>query len=194
MELYDCSPSVMLFQIMFIYYLTVSKYDVIFKRIFIDDGLNDCLPEFLSSFTGIPTDDMGEITVTNSELIPDEFDGKVSRLDLKVKMKDRQVNVEIQLLKRAGYVERALFYSAKMVSGSLKKGQAYINLPSAISLNVVDYKLFTDEERKDRVHTAYRLRDTQTGPELTDNLELHFIELPKFDLSAAIDKNDKQSL
>ncbi len=106
-----------------------AKYDVIFKRVFIDEGLNDCLPEFLSAFTGIPISKMGEIEVTNSELIPDEFDGKVSRLDLKVKMKGKLVNMEIQLQSRAGYIERALFYTSKMIGGSLKKGQPYANMP-----------------------------------------------------------------
>ncbi len=61
-------------------------------------------------------------------------------------------------------------------------------------MNVVDYKLFTDEERKNRGHTVYRLCGTQTGVEMTDKLEIHFIEMPKYNLTDAIDKNDKQAL
>lgn len=163
-----------------------AKLDIIFKKLFTDDGDNELLIGLLDAILELPEDEkIADIQITKNELMPDSPDGKVSRLDLNVKLqsekdktenKYRLINVEIQLNQRSDYAERALFYWSKLFTGSLKSGDAYSELPMTISLNILGYSMFPDREK---YHSIYLPKEESHNDVLTDKFSLQFFELEK---------------
>ena len=72
--------------------------------------------------------------------------------------------------------KRTLFYWSKLFSGQLEKGHDYAELKKTITINILDFEYL----KTNQYHNVYHLREDNTGHILTDVLEIHFIELPKF--------------
>ena len=73
--------------------------------------------------------------------------------------------------------KRTLFYWAKLFADQLNPGQPFEELKKTITINILDFSYV----ELDQYHTVFHLRE-DTNPEykLTDVVEIHFIELPKF--------------
>lgn len=84
------------------------KNDRMFKAVFTEN--KNCLKEFVSSLTEIPLDEMENLILSNSELHITDKNSKMPRLDLLVKTKDKIINIEIQLCKTQGFIDRSLYY------------------------------------------------------------------------------------
>lgn len=63
-----------------------------------------------------------------------------------------------------------------MYHESLKSGQDYIEITKSISIWITNYNVFEDGP----FHERARLRRDYENKVLTDSLELHYIQLPKF--------------
>ena len=73
--------------------------------------------------------------------------------------------------------KRTLFYWSRIYSRSIVKGEDYSNLNKVITINILDFNYIELE----KYHTTFTLRESDnTEYKLTDVLELHFIEMPKF--------------
>ncbi len=90
-----------------------AKLDIIFKKIFGTKGNEDVLSSFLSGVLEIPQNDIGEIKIKNTEMLPEQVNGKFSRMDLAMKVKNKMINIEIQLKEQADFNDRTLFYWSK---------------------------------------------------------------------------------
>ncbi len=62
------------------------KLDIIFKKLFTDH--QDLLLIFVCDLLSINEKDVQAISLHNNELPPDMYDGKLSRLDLNLKLND----------------------------------------------------------------------------------------------------------
>ena len=103
-------------------------------------------------------------------------------MDIKAKDETgRAFTVEIQVIPTAAYINRALYYWACLYSGQIKSGEVYKKLRPTISINVVDFIIFDHFEKP---HSLFVLKEKdETGDYiLTDNLQIHFFELPKINL------------
>ncbi len=89
--------------------IVMLKLDVIFKRVFGDEKNKDIIAAFISDLLEIPRS-IRSIYINNVELTPEFFDQKFSRLDLKLDVDDRIVNIEMQVNKEEDFKERTLFY------------------------------------------------------------------------------------
>ena len=58
----------------------------------------------------------------------------------------------------------------------LKRGQDYKLNNKVITINILMYNIF----KKENYHTIATIRDNENNEKITDRLEIHFIELPKF--------------
>ena len=150
------------------------KLDIIFKKIFSEN--RDLLQAFVSDLLDIPTDSITEITLSNTELLPDYPEGKLSRLDLNMTVDNRLVNVEIQMNFRRDFRDRALYYWAKLYESGIDKGQTYDQLKQAITVNILDFNMFDDTED---YHTIVVPTATNTGAVFSDKFAMHFFELKK---------------
>lgn len=158
------------------YYTLLSpKVDFVFKKIF---G-NEQHPEILISFLNavIQSDDpIKSVEIKNTDIEKEYLNAKFSRLDIRaLTNRDEQINIEIQVRDEYNMIKRSLYYWSKMYDSQLEKRGKYESLKRTICINVLDFSFLSDN----KFHSVYRLKDIKTNEELTDVMEIHFIELPK---------------
>ena len=73
------------------------KLDVIFKRVFGDENNTDIIAALLSALLEIPRESIERITLNNVEITPAYLEQKFSRLDMKMDVDGKTVNVEMQV-------------------------------------------------------------------------------------------------
>ena len=103
------------------------KLDVIFKRVFGNEQNQDIIAAFISDMLDIPRKSIQSIIINNVELTPEFLEQKFSRLDLKLNVDGRIVNVEMQVNREDDFKERTLFYWSKLYSEELKVGDVYFH-------------------------------------------------------------------
>lgn len=74
------------------------------------------LHDFLASLLEIPYDSIYRIDVLNSEVLPETAEGKFSRMDLKLLVDNRLINVEMRISAKSNFKDRVLYYWSKMYS------------------------------------------------------------------------------
>ncbi len=119
-----------------------------------------------------------EITILNPELTGTSRNDKRSYLDIRAKDEtDRNFHVEIQVAHENSFVKRGLYYLSGLIRDQLKSGEGYSDLKAVYQVNIVDFNLILSEN----YHSKFKFRE-ESNPEitLTDELEIHFLELPKF--------------
>lgn len=166
-----------------------AKLDIIFKKLFTDEGNQHLLQAYLSDTLGIPYDSIENLVVLNSEIMPDSITEKYSRMDIRMKANGRLINVEMQIKDEGDYKDRSLYYLSKLYSNQLKSGDGYGKLNQCISINVLNFILF--DEWTD-FHSSFRMREDKRNSVLTDNFIAHYFELKK--IGKNFDKNNKQEL
>jgi len=126
------------------------------------------------------TDELTDISFIDREFDPQFEEDKRSQLDIYGITSDgSQINIEVQLLNRHNMQKRTLYYWARMYQ-TLHKGEEYRDLRRSITINLLNFHLLPQENP----HTMYGLYDIQSGHRLTDDLEIHFLEIPKFKIKS----------
>lgn len=156
-------------------YLLSPKIDFVFKRIF---G-NEKHPEILISFLNAvikPKNLIKSVEIRNTDIDKEYLSDKYSRLDIKALTdKGEYINIEIQVKNEYNMIKRSLYYWSKLFESQIVEGDNYDKLERTICINILDFKYL----KNDNFHNAYRLKEIKTNEELTDTMELHFIEIPK---------------
>ena len=159
------------------------KLDVVFKTMFVDNP--DLLQSFISCALNIDQKEIKDFQIMNSELPPEDIDGKFSRLDISLTIAGKLVNIEIQVRKYPDYKDRALFYWAKLFTSELKSGAEYGNLKQAITINILDFNLF---ENRKNYYTEVLPIISDTGELYSDKMSIRFYELRKVKPDEATDE------
>jgi predicted transposase/invertase (TIGR01784 family) len=104
--------------------------------------------------------------------------GKSAKLDVLARLADNtKVNIEIQLENQYNMEKRSLDYWAMNYSNGIGKGHDYIELPAVIGINILGFGYIP----LDDFHTSFHIyEDHHKEYQLTDNLELHFLDMVKF--------------
>ena len=152
-----------------------AKLDIIFKRLFADERNSDILHAFISDILDIPYDSINKIAIQNSELIPYEADEKFSRLDLKLEVNDKLINVEMQINDDGYFRDRALYYWSRLFTSELKEGENYSLLKQSISINIINFNMFECTD----FHSAFVIMEENRHELLSDKCAIHFFELKK---------------
>ena len=130
-----------------------------------------------------PEEQITEIQILNPFTDRTGLDEKLSILDIRARDGlGRQFNVEMQMLATASLRQRILYYWSKLYTEQLPKGDDYDVLRQTISICFVDGVLFPAVQEH---HLEFRVTEKALGISLTDDLAIHFFELPKFRLTAA---------
>jgi predicted transposase/invertase (TIGR01784 family) len=74
-------------------------------------------------------------------------------------------------------IKRSMYYLSKMYEEQLGEGDDYSKLGRTVCINILNFKYLKTEN----FHTGYRLKEMKTNEELTDIIEMHFIEIPKLE-------------
>jgi predicted transposase/invertase (TIGR01784 family) len=123
-----------------------------------------------------------ELLDTNKELTKEIIYDKTGRLDIRAKTADgMQIDIEVQINNQRNMDKRTLFYWGKLFLEGIKQGEDYLKLAKVITINLLDFNYLDIP----KFHSQYHLwEDGQENPctryLLTDLVEIHFIELPKF--------------
>ncbi len=174
------------------------KNDFIFQKIFGQNEHKEILISFLNAVLALEAEQkLTDIEIIeNTRLKKDHIDDKLGILDIRARtMTGEQFNIEIQLINQYNMDQRTLFYWSKLFSElahmrALKEGQPFQSLKKTITINILDFDYIHIEQ----YHSVFHLwEDAHKGCKLTDILEIHFLELPKFrkarpDLSKPLDR------
>lgn len=151
------------------------KMDFVFKRIFGNEKHPNVLISFLNAVLN-PIDPIRSVELKDTTIEKSHLEDKYSRLDVKaITNKGEHINIEIQLKDEYNMIKRSLYYWSKLYEGQLESGENYQKLSRTICINLLDFNLLNHSN----FHSVYRLKDCRTNEELTDVMELHFIELKK---------------
>ena len=123
------------------------------------------------------------VEIINPFNLSEKAGNKESIVDLKAVTEDGTiVIIEIQTYSTKNFFERTLYYWSKNYSNVLKKGEDYPELKPVISINLINDILF--DKTDNRMHTCYLLKEKNNNQILTDHIQLHYVEIPKFDKNA----------
>ena len=155
--------------------------DYLFKFVFGKEERKRITLSFLNAVLGLTEEnELRDITFIDREIDPQFEEDKLSRLDLFGIADDgSRINIEVQLVNLRNMEKRTLYYWAKMYQ-SLHRGEDYEQLNRAITINLLNFSLLPQKQ----AHTMYGLYDLPSGHRLTEDIEIHFLEIPNFEVKS----------
>ncbi len=154
------------------------KTDFAFKKVFGSEQSKEILIDFLNAILDFENAQVTDLTIVDPYQIPLLKGMKDSYVDVKAILSDQtKVIIEMQVLNVEGFEKRILYNAAKLYSTQLKKAQQYPSLEPIIALTITDFIMF-DDFRK--VISYWNVREKDELIQYSDDLELIFVELPKF--------------
>ena len=152
--------------------------DVAFKFIFGKEERKQITIDFLNTVLERSLGhEIQDIAFRQTEMLPDGDEGKLSRLDIACELDSGElVDVEVQVVNYNNMQRRTLFYWARLYLLSLTRGEGYSLLRPAITINLLAFELLPQENPV----AMYSIYNIENGDRLNSDMELHFIELPKY--------------
>ena len=174
--------------------------DYAFKRVFGRNGNEGILKDFLESILDI---EIKDITIQNPEIPKNMRDSKIGILDVRAEINGKEIiEVEMQVQNQYNIDKRSPTYITKIYSDQLKEGDSYVEVKKVAVINILNFNyykrnsyhsvarmIFEDSKENEKVDMGYILEEQYA----TEDLEMHFIELPKFrkknpDISSKLDQ------
>ena len=119
-----------------------------------------------------------EVKVINTFNLKETINDKQSIVDVRAVTKSGEtVLIEIQRVGNQSFVYRSLYYWAKGYISNLRNNEKYNDLKQVIVINILDFNLLKDINKE---HSCYVIKELETNHILTNHLEMHFLELPKY--------------
>ena len=84
----------------------------------------------------------------------------------------------MQIKDNKDMIPRSVFYASKLLSEQIYGAKTYTYLKNVVVISLLNYIMFKDTNE---YHNIYNLREIKTGKKLTEIIEFHYIELPKFE-------------
>jgi predicted transposase/invertase (TIGR01784 family) len=156
--------------------------DFVFKKVF---GSPENVPVLIGLLNAILklAHPIVHVEILNPFSRQEFADEKLVVLDIRARdSAGRWLNIEMQVTVFAGLLQRLVYYACTMYVGQLESGQNYADLRSAISICLLNKKLFRDDTVP---HHRFRLADPEHGVEISDSVEVHTLELTKYNLQEA---------
>ena len=127
-------------------------------------------------------------------LVRDTPEDKLGILDLELDINNNEkVDVEIQLIERANFAERLLFYFSRLYASEIKRGDSYTEAKKVILIAIIDYPLELTQTISE-METVWKLCE-KNHPDLvlTDSIEICILELDKVKNTYYKNKLDKKA-
>ncbi len=158
------------------------KTDYAFKMLFGDEKNKKLLISFLNSLIDFPYQQKIRDLTIQDPYNPPLLEGmKITFVDVKAKLDTgQQVLIEMQVVNHEGFEKRILYNACKNYSMQLEKGQEFHLLNPVIALNILDFIMFEDN---DQIINSFKLLEKNNLSPYSDDIELIFVELPKFQKS-----------
>ena len=161
------------------------KADLTFKRVFGEH--KELLISFLNALLPLPQGkEIIDIQYRSPELVPISPDKKDTIVDVRCEDNHhRHFIVEMQMYWTNAFIKRALLNTCKAYSYPAGKGMLYDDLQPVYTLSLVNDIAFP--QLKDFYH-VYQLRHAKAQGYTIDDIQMVFIELPKFTPTSTSDK------
>jgi len=154
------------------------KTDYAFKKVFGSEQSKAILIDFLNALINFPDTSITDLVIVDPYQIPLIKGMKDSYVDVKaVLANNTHVIIEMQLLNYEGFEKRVLYNAAKLYSSQLMRAEDYETLEPIIALTITDFPMFKDLPQ---IITYWHVREKETLLKYNDDIELIFVELPKF--------------
>jgi len=152
--------------------------DVLFKFIFGKIERKNITIDFLNAVLESSLEHkIKNILFLPTEQIPQNEEDKLSRLDVACELDTGEyIDVEVQVVNYHNMKRRTLYYWSQVYLMGLPVGANYNDLRPTITINILAFELLPQEEP----HAMYSIYNPKTHDRLNDDMELHFLELPKF--------------
>lgn len=167
------------------------RVDIAFKKIFGVEENKDLLISLINSIVS-EEDQVIEVTLLNPYNPRNFKKDKLSVLDIKAKNeKGLYYNIEMQISDEADYDKRALYYWAKLYTEQMKKSSDYDVLQKTIGIHILNFLSIPGSKK---YHNIFQLREIDTGLHYFKDVELHTIELSKFETGVGLKKDDRDTI
>lgn len=154
------------------------RVDFAFKKLFGTEENKEILMSFINAVVS-EADRVADVTLLNPYNHKEHCTDKLSILDIKATDEHgRQYNIEMQITDQVYYNQRALYYWSKLYASQLQQGDSFDMLKKTISINVLNFNYFDAEPD---YHHVFKLLNVKSHKNYFEDMELHFIELDKFD-------------
>ena len=156
-----------------------SLNDYFVRYFFTDKGGEKVLLDFINAvMISANMKTFKAVEILNPFNLKKNYSDKETIVDVKCITKNGTiVIIEVQLSGNSRFPERILYYWASNYSKLLRKGEGYEDLTPVISINLLNFNL---NKKDSNVHSCYMIYDTKNKRLLTDHLQIHIIELKKF--------------
>ena len=152
------------------------RNDYAFKRVFGVEENKDVLQDLLECILDIPPETIAGLELLDKEFHKDSISDKTGVLDVKLRLKNNTIiDIEIQNRWNSEFVQRTIFYWAKMYTENLKTGEVYTKLPKCITINIVGEGF----DLNSLIHSEYNVVEKHINDRLSDELEIHFLNLAR---------------
>ncbi len=155
--------------------------DYVFKKLYGSEDTALLLVSLLNAIVGLTR------PVTGVQIVLPQADNafaedKLAIGDIKARDQgNRQFHLEMQWQVPWFFPKRMLFYWGKFHPQQLREGEHYATLRPTILICFTNQILFPEI---DDHHLVFRLREEKHGVDFCEDLEIHLIELPKFNKTA----------
>jgi predicted transposase/invertase (TIGR01784 family) len=153
--------------------------DFAFKKTFGTPENRPCLISLLNAILRLK-EAIVEVTIDNPFNLQDFQDDKLSLLDIKAIDRTGAIyNVEVQLTTYEGLLQRMVFYGCELYAGQVKSRDEYEDIRPVYTIWLITGILWPEATA---VHHAFRLTDKGSGRVLDGTLEIHTLELAKYNV------------
>jgi len=150
--------------------------DFAFRKIFGKPGNEICLISLLNAVLDLP-EQVVAVEFLNPFSFKDFANDKLVCVDVKATDdRGRVFIVEVQIVVPASFAKRAAYYACKAYADQLQAGQGYGTLKATYSVCLLMRNLWPDAE----LHHHFRLVEQTTAEVLHDAIEIHTVELAKY--------------
>ena len=153
------------------------KVDVVFQVLFGEVGSERITKDLLNSMLDEKVEDVQlNENIVLRRGIPE---GKMGIVDVLAKVNNEEYcNIEMQLAPQTHIIKRILYYWARQYSREIKKSERYKKLKRTIVILIANFEINGLEDLE--FHSKWQIKEAERGKiVLTDDLELHIIEVPK---------------
>ena len=152
--------------------------DLVFQELFGKQKNKEITKHFLSlilnrEITNVDLD-------VNKRMLGTRENAKTGRLDVRVKFNNGEdCNIELQVAPYPYMAERMLEYWSGMYDNKINCSEGYEVLKPSISILIANYEL-NETKCTSKYHTVWNLREKDCHDMvLTQNIEIHILEIPK---------------
>uniref|UniRef100_UPI003414132E Rpn family recombination-promoting nuclease/putative transposase n=1 Tax=Okeania sp. SIO2F4 TaxID=2607790 RepID=UPI003414132E len=158
------------------------KIDYAFKMIFGSDQSEEILISFLNAIIYEGKNKIQSLTILNPYNPPQIQTLKDSYLDVRAVLNDNsQVIIEMQVARVTAFDKRVVYNLAKTYSTQLGTREGYRHLKPVIAVTITDFKMF--DKNPDVVNYFYFLNEKKIVEYTSEEMQLVFVEMPKFQKS-----------